>query len=313
MKVIQHSQSEPFVTKINDLDFPVILVCFPFNFNNTIKNNVYMEDAIIDYKLAYKQFINFYQQISQCSLVYVLPYGAHFQDLVYVANIGFMVPSNIKNNTIIISNFRSTPRAGEELIGANFFSAMGLNTLRCPYFFEGEADLKYIKDNLAIGGYNLRTDINAHRWIEQNCGMKIISVKMNDDYLYHLDCSVFVLDGENILAYVDDFSFEDIKEIEKHVNIIPIKNRYDAVKGSSNSVRLGKSIFNSSNINTLSKLDHIYQDEKNRIDYLASVCSRLNLELNPVDLSEFFKSGAALSCCVMRLNYIGYNQVELNQ
>ena len=65
-----------------------------------------------------------------------------------------------KQDTVIISRFRSTPRIGEERIGAEFFKLMNFTMEHPPetfegepLYFEGEADLKHIRGNLYIGAH----------------------------------------------------------------------------------------------------------------------------------------------------------------
>ena len=47
----------------------------------------------------------------------------------------------------------------------------------CPFKWEGEADLKYLYDNVYIGGYGIRSDIKAYEWMEEKFDMKIIKLK----------------------------------------------------------------------------------------------------------------------------------------
>ena len=68
---------------------------------------------------------------------------------------------------------------------------MGYKTEISPYKWEGEADIKYLSDNVYIGGFGIRSDIKTYKWMEENYDMKIIKVKMVDEYMYHLDCSIF--------------------------------------------------------------------------------------------------------------------------
>ena len=97
---------------------------------------------------------------------------------------------------IILSNFTSDPRKGEELVGEKYFNQMGYKTAISPHKWEGEADLKYLYGNKYIGGYGIRSDIKAYEWMEEQYGMDILKLEMVDEYLYHLDCSIFALNNK---------------------------------------------------------------------------------------------------------------------
>jgi len=62
--------------------------------------------------------------------------------------------------------------------------------------------LKYLYGNKYIGGYGIRSNIKAYEWMEEQYNMDIIKVAMVDEYLYHLDCSIFALNGGGTLPTV---------------------------------------------------------------------------------------------------------------
>ena len=110
------------------------------------------------------------------------------QDLVFVANNGIV----LQHTPIYIgSNFKATNRIGEEVIGMRFFDSLGYKTIRSPFEFEGEAELKYLRDNIYIGGYGIRSDKRAYEWMESEFGMNIIKLELKDPKNYHLDCTIF--------------------------------------------------------------------------------------------------------------------------
>ena len=160
-------------------------------------NNIWMqeltdEELTINKPKAYKQFMDLYQFMAGGSLVYLLPSEGNFQDQVYVANLGIQLPHIKNENHIILSNFTSDPRKGEELVGEKFCQQMGYKTAVSPYKWEGEADLKYLYGNKYIGGYGIRSNIKTYEWMEEQYNMDIIKVAMVDEYLYHLDCSATI-------------------------------------------------------------------------------------------------------------------------
>jgi N-dimethylarginine dimethylaminohydrolase len=189
----------------SQLPIPAFVMNFPFTLDTAVPNNVWMqelepEDLSINKGNAYRQFLDLYQFVAGNSLVCNLPAKGNYQDLVYVANLGIYLPHIKNSNNVILANFTSEPRQGEEEVGKPFFELMDYNTYMCPFKWEGEADLKHLYDNVYIGGYGIRSDIEAYKWMEEEFDMNIIKVEMVDDYLYHLDCSIFPLTKEKTLV-----------------------------------------------------------------------------------------------------------------
>jgi len=288
---------------------------FPFSLSTNDPNNIWMqeltdEELQINRPKAYKQFMDLYNFISGQSLVYLLPSEGNFQDQVYVANLGLQLPHIKDANKILLSNFTSEPRKGEEWVGKHFFNQMGYETHISPYKWEGEADIKYLYDNVYIGGYGIRSDIKTYEWMEEQFDMNIIKVEMVDEYLYHLDCSIFPLNENKTLVCTELFNSEELSQIENHTEIIDV-NIDDALGGMTNSVRMGNMILCASNIAELKKSDELYEGEKHKIESLEKICANEGMEPVIFNLSEYMKSGAMLSCMVMHLNRVDHSKTLL--
>jgi N-dimethylarginine dimethylaminohydrolase len=294
----------------SQLNIPSYVMNFPFTLDTKNPNNIWMkelspDDLQVNRKKAYKQFMDLYNFLSGAGLVYLLPSFGEFQDQVYVANLGIYLPHIKDSNNIILSNYTSEPRIGEEKVGEAFFKLMGYETHMCPYKWEGEADLKFIGGNNYIGGSGIRTDYQTYEWMREQFGMNVIDVEMVDDYLYHLDCSVFPLSKEKTMICTSMYDPEEIRDIEKYTQIIDV-DEDDALGGITNSVRFGNLILCASNISELNKTHEDYAYEKHKIDSLEAICAKEGMEPVFFNLSEYMKSGALLSCMVMHLNYVDY-------
>jgi N-dimethylarginine dimethylaminohydrolase len=288
---------------------------FPFTLSTSDPNNIWMqeltdEELSVNRPKAYKQFMDLYQFMAGGSLVYLLPSEGNFQDQVYVANLGIHLPHIKNDNQILLSNFTSDPRKGEELVGEKFFNQMGYKTAISPYKWEGEADLKYLYGNKYIGGYGIRSNIKTYEWMEENYNMDIIKVAIVDEYLYHLDCSIFPLNTDQTIICTELFDEEEITEIEKHTEIIDI-SADDALGGLTNSVRYGNMVLCASNISELKRTHEYYDAEKHKLATLEKICSDAGMEPVIFNLSEYMKSGAMLSCMVMHLNRVDHNKTLL--
>jgi len=296
----------------SQLNIPSYVMNFPFTLSAANPNNVWMEELKpeeleINKPKAYKQFMDLYTFMAGQGLVYILPSKGDFQDQVYVANLGLHLPHIKDRNVMLLSNYTSEPRRGEEWVGKEFYDMMGYETFICPYKWEGEADLKYLKDNIYIGGYGQRSTLEAYEWMEKNFDMKIIKLEMVEPYLYHLDCSIFPVTNDKTMVCTSLYNENELKELKKYTKIIDI-NEDDAFGGITNSVRMGNMILCSSNISELSKGEELYELEKHKIDTLEKICGDEGMEPIIFNLSEFMKSGALLSCCVQHLNRVDINK-----
>lgn len=274
----------------SELNLPAYLMNFPFTVDNKYRNNVLMkpDHQPYDYDRAFSQWMSLYNAIvDEGGLVYILPSEREFQDLPYVANIGCYLP-HIKDPTVLVSNFYSPPRIGEEILGVRFFQSMRYNARMCPTYWEGEADLKWLHNNVYAAPYGIRTEKASHDWFRYEFDMEVVSIKMNDEKLYHLDCMLFPLDDNRTVVATSIMDKEDIKNLEKVTEIIDIPKEY-IYNGWTNSVRIGNKIF------------HAWDHSNKEIDKFYG---NLGFYTVPILLDEFDKSGADLSCLIMHLNYI---------
>jgi N-dimethylarginine dimethylaminohydrolase len=303
----------------SDLRWPTFCMVKPHkkNFNVDDPNNVWMqelspEDRVVDYDHAWAQWNELYQWIAANSgSVDLLPHKGQLQDLIYVANMGIYIePADV----IVISNFTSEPRRGEEKVGKAYFESDGYTVVAPPpdCHFEGEADLKFIRDNIFVGGYGMRSDIETFEWMEKQFNIKIVKCRITDERLYHMDCQFNPLTMDKALACTESFQPEDFKEVEKVVEVIDIPKEEvyttidPGVGDACNIVRVGANILVGSSLTAMRASDDGYMIEVSKVERLNHICSQNGLGLIPFNLSEFGKSGAALSCLVMHMNFIDF-------
>ena len=285
-----------------------IVMCPPKFLSVTKANNAWMkkmdgEDKVINLDRAMAQFFDLYGLLAQDAVVWLLPPKKGLQDAVYVSNAGAVLPHLYK--TIILANFKAEGRPGEEKVLSQFLDLMDFEQHLCPYKFEGEAELKWIRENIYIGGHSQRSDPRAYKWMEKEFGCNVILLNMSSDPLrYHLDCWTFPLNKETVLLS-EDTPPETRKQIEKVAEIIPVGKK-DAQYSLTNCVRIGNIIFNATNISELKRTEKEYEPERHKNEALEKICLDKGLSLVWVNLSEMGKSGAALSCCCMHLNRIGW-------
>ena len=322
--IVMKEQSEkqiviPPMSSINPtaLDKPAYLLNVPFSLSADISNNAWMaemkeDERKVDIRKAINQFLQLYHFMASDAVVYLLPTPKlpGLQDLVYCANMGVALEHTPDKNTVVLSNFSAENRRPETEVGRQFFDLMGYEVVVPPHHFEGDAELKHLYDNIYIGGYGTRSERQAYEWMSEQFDMQIIMVEEVEPYLYHLDCTVFPLTREDTLVCTEMYTADEISQIEAVTNIIDV-SLDDCFSGICNSIRLGNSILNASNIYEMKSTDEYYEEEKHKNRSLEDIASRYAFELSFFNLSEFLKSGALLSCMVMHLNRKSYDLVLL--
>lgn len=299
------------------LDKPAYLLNVPFSLAADIANNAWMaemkeEDRKVDISKAINQFLQLYHFMASDAVVYLLPTPKlpGLQDLVYCANMGVVLEHTPGKNIVVLSNFSAENRKSEARVGQQFFELMGYDVIMPPYHFEGDAELKHLHDNIYIGGYGTRSERRAYEWMAEQFDMRIIAVEEVEPYLYHLDCTVFPLTREDTLICTEMYTNEEIRQIEEVTNIIDVSVD-DCFSGICNSIRLGNSILNASNIYEMKSTDEYYNEERHKNRALEDIAIQFAFELSFFNLSEFLKSGALLSCMVMHLNRKSFDLVLL--
>jgi N-dimethylarginine dimethylaminohydrolase len=295
------------------LERPAYLMNCPFSFSAEEPNNAWMcelDDAArrVDRTTAMCQFAQLYDYMASDAFVFLLPTPANcqLQDLVFTANLGIVLEHIPERNVVVLSNFTSEPRLGETEVGSEFFRAMGYTTIVAPHKFEGEAELKHLHENVYVGGYGIRSDRRVYDWMEAEFDMEVIKVREADEYLYHLDCSIFPITAEDTLVCTELLDRVEVARIEKETNIIDA-SAAACYAGICNSARHHNSILNSSHIHSLRAGTEEYFEELSKNRELEDIAVRLGLEVNYFNLSEYHKGGALLSCMVMHLNRRSYS------
>jgi len=281
---------------------PVFLMNPPLTLATNIPNNRTMalltdDERQVDFNRAMDQWLTLYRKLSKNAMIYLLPSSKPLQDLPFVSNIG-VVLNHLENPVVVISNFRARGRRGESAVGKNFFSKLGYDVYIPDTYFEGEADFKHLTGNVYFGGYGLRSSKESHHWLREQYGAEVISIKLEDPHLFHLDCALFVLDENTILLCTSICDKKTVHSIEKCCRIIDVPINL-AYRGATNSVRCNSSILTESRLESLQKTDDLYEVEKKKRVFMEKVAVEKGLDISFFDLNEFHKSGAMLSCLVM--------------
>jgi N-dimethylarginine dimethylaminohydrolase len=297
------------------LDRPALLLNFPFSDSTGNPNNAWMKELRPrqqqpDHRRAAIQLLGLYRSLCAEAVVYLLPTprAMKLQDSVLTAHLGIVLEHVPQRNTVVISNFTSEPHRGETEIGVRFFRDMGYDVLVAPATFKGEAELKHIHDHNYLGGGGTRSEKESYDWMERTFDMRIVRLRLLDPYLYHLDCVIFPITKENTLVCTELLERSEIAEIEKVTNIVPVSAEA-CYSGICNSVRLPTTVLNASHVHELKAGTEGYAQEVAKNRALEDIAANLALEVAYVNLSEYHKTEALLSCMVLHLNRYAYRTV----
>ena len=256
-----------------------------------------------------RNFRSLYQHVAQHAVVYLLPSTPGLQDQPYVSNLGLVLP-HCEQDTVIISRFRSTPRIGEERIGADFFKLMNFTVEQPPetfegepLYFEGEADLKHIRGNLYVGAHGMRTSRNALTWAAERFEMEIVPFRITDRYLYHLDCCFLRISEEAVLLCTSVADPICLRAIERHCEIIDVSLEH-ARAGITNCLLLPGEVLCDSALSSSAKRALPTQSRKPRSSASRTFARGSVATLRVFCMSEFYKSGALLSCLIMHIRQL---------
>ena len=149
----------------------------------------------------------------------------------------------------------------------------------------------------------MRTSLNALRWASDTFAMNILPFRIEDPHLYHLDGSVFRITETAVLVCTSVADPACIKEIERHCEIIDVSLAH-ARAGITNNVLADGEVLCDSEIHELSRDNDLYELEKTKIERLEQICAKFSRSCHVFCMSEFYKSGALLSCLVLPIRQV---------
>lgn len=266
---------------------PKMLMCSPEYFGVEYVINPWMENQVhhIDRPKAHRQWEAFHRTLSQQAEIFVLDSKPDMPDMVFTANAGLLV-----DGTFVLSRFKHPERQVEEPHFRDWFQQYTGDVAQLPdaIAFEGEGDaLPQPGQDWIWAGYGFRTDLAAHRFIEQKVKRPVISLHLINPRFYHLDTCFCPLPDDRAMYYPDAFDADSLRCIESR---IAPENRLlvsaeDAGHFACNTVRVHDTLF----MNQISPALHRQLEVWG---YRVALC--------PVD--EFMKAGGANKCLTLVLD-----------
>jgi len=280
------------------LKIPVYLMNSPIAF----ENNGELKKKDVNFQRLVNQFFELYNYISSESCVYLIPNNSQAKLInLATASIGNVLFDKIDSDNInlILNNNNS-------ILGEDFFRNLGYSIgIANNLNYEGELTLKYLKDNVYLGGYSDKEGYKWFKQIEDFHKIKIIKLCLIDENLPYLNNSVFPITRDYLLLCTDLYTKKEIKEIEEFVEIESV-SLDDCYQGACNNLRLFNSLINSSNIFELKKSSKEYKREIKKNRFLEDIAADYGMELIQFNMSEYLKINFWLSDLILTLNNSSY-------
>jgi N-dimethylarginine dimethylaminohydrolase len=256
-------------------------MCPPEHFVVEYAINPWMDTNVpVDAGLALKQWHLLRDALTDLGhIVHVLDSEPGLPDMVYAANGAFSI-----DGTVCGARFRH-PQRSAEAAAHHAFYARGPWTFAHPvHINEGEGDFAYLPGaygGLILAGYGFRTEPAAHAEAQEVLGRPVVSLRLVDPRLYHLDTALAALDDRHVTYYPDAFSESSQRVLAQLFPDAVIADRTDADAFGLNLVSDGRHVV----LNT-------------EATGMAAKVRAVGYRPVPVELSELKRGGGSVKCVV---------------
>jgi N-dimethylarginine dimethylaminohydrolase len=271
-----------------------VLMVSPDFFDIEYAINAYMTSASgvlnkIDAPLAKKQWENLKNVYFELGFdVQVIGGIKGLPDMVFSANQSFTYWDRSKKKpAVVMSNMRSSFRKNEVQYFEKFYLENGYHVshLDAQYSFEGNGDaLLRPNTNEVYGGYGFRTDKNVYHHLQAKTGCEIFTLELKNEYFYHLDTCLSILNEDAIAFVPQAFTSEGLNLLDKkfktkiEIDLDEAKNNFagncHCPDGKNVILQKGSTLLNQKLISQ-------------------------KFQVIEVDTSEYIKSGGSVFCMKM--------------
>jgi N-dimethylarginine dimethylaminohydrolase len=256
-----------------------VLLCPPVHFDVIYSINPWMKGSPVDKPVAMDQWFRLRSHIKDWGVeVKLIAQEESLPDMVFTANAG-----TVRNNTVVLSNFKFVERKPETDAFEKWFQDEGYETHRLPknINFEGCGDT-VVLENKMFAGYGVRSDLGGVRRAAKILELELIPLKLDHPNFYHLDTCFCLLGPQSAMYYPGAFTPSAIKKLKKHIpELIPL-DVHDAAMFACNSV--------------------VYQSQILMPSGPRKIVEELDIrgyEVTQINTSEFLKSGGSLQCMTL--------------
>jgi N-dimethylarginine dimethylaminohydrolase len=258
-----------------------VLLCKPTHYDVTYEINPWMRPGTVNKVLAFKQWEELLKAYRDIGVeVITVEQNSKCPDMVFATD-----QAAVNNGVALMANFKYPERKLETNFYAEYLKDLGYEIRYMPkeVYFEGGDILRKDKDTYLLG-HGFRTDRRAGRHISEILKCNVIPLKLTEEYFYHLDTCLFVLNSDTVFYYPEAFSEESKEAIENNFSECVTISRKQASTFCFNSIILNNKVICQKGAEQFAK--KINDKEK---------------EFMIIDVSEFNKSGGGIHCLTLKL------------
>lgn len=263
------------------------LVCPPTYFGVLYEINPWMHtDVKVDRDLAHVQWDNLVKTFKEAGAeIEVQEAVEGWPDLVFTANAGI-----VNGTQFIPTHFRNVERQGETKYDIEWAQANGFQIQHLPAGMvqEGAGDALPFGSadrRVLVAGHNTRSDAASHPYLSALANAAVVSVKLVDQRLYHLDLTFTPLSTERAMVAAMAFDKDSLATLHRLVPEVLLLEDDEALAFTCNSVVIGSNI--------------VMPACPPRV---GRQLEAWGLNVMPVDVSEFMKGGGGARCLSLALD-----------
>ncbi|MEX0822935.1 MAG: arginine deiminase-related protein [Balneolaceae bacterium] len=293
------------VTKADQIDFSIsdlpsmpapgrVFMVKPTHFDVEYVINPHMKGFIgqVDKMQAlneWEHLVDGYEELGY--KVHIMDGQEGLPDMVFCANQSLPFVDKNGNKKVVMGIMHTDQRKGEVPFIEEWYKKNGYEAIHpdpaTVSDFEGMGDaLWHFKRRLLWGGYGFRSSLNAYEQISEATDAPVIALELIDDFFYHLDTCLCILNENHVLIYPDAFTDAGLEMIHKLFKNVIQATPYEAKK--------------------LFAVNAACPDGKNV--FIQQGCTDVNQKLRDAGFYvhefstyEFIKSGGSVFCMKMML------------
>jgi len=263
-----------------------ILMCPPDFFTVDYVINPWMAGNVDSLSLerAQQQWGELRDAIASHANVVTVDPQPDLPDMVFTANAGV-----VYKDKAIASHFMPQERRPEEAHFKKWFRDNGFDLLALDdkIGFEGAGDCLHDRRGPWLWtGFGFRTEIEAHKEIQDFFDIEIVSIRLTDERFYHIDTCFCPLTDGFLMYHPPAFDFDSRMAIETrippHKRIIV--DTIDAGNFACNAVNIG---------------DRVILHRAS--DPLKARLMLAGFSVQEIELTEFLKAGGSAKCLTLKL------------
>lgn len=253
-----------------------VLLCPPDHFQIRYQINPWMKATNqINQSQAQHQWLKLASLYSRLGIqVTTIESNPNLPDMIFTADQGL-----VKNNYVILANFRFRQRQPETKLYRNWFKKQGFKIFSLPkeFYFEG-GDALEVGSKIVIG-YGFRTSPKSLPLISKLLKTPVIGLRLVNPYFYHLDTCLFIPNPKTAFYYPGAFDQTSRKKLSQNFpNLIRLPKE-EAFLLAANSL-------NSDHQAIIPKETPVFAKELSQLGY----------QTHQINISEFTKAGGGIHC-----------------